>query len=106
VSWICERCGTRYPDSDGERGDGCLSCTKIVPEDADVLQEDLTEQLRIQNGILLELVYQRRRANAIFQGKPPEEAPDDNLAKYVEDNVLDLEERVDLDAVERVAETP
>ena len=33
MTWTCENCGARFPDSDGERGDGCLSCTHIVTDD-------------------------------------------------------------------------
>lgn len=29
MTWACDRCGTRYPDSAGQRGEGCLSCINI-----------------------------------------------------------------------------
>jgi len=33
MTWICENCGERYPDSAGARGEGCLSCTHIITDD-------------------------------------------------------------------------
>lgn len=41
MTWTCDRCGARFPDSGGERGNGCLSCTAIVP--VETLEEIASE---------------------------------------------------------------
>lgn len=30
MTWFCPRCEAAFPDSDGSRGDGCLTCTEVV----------------------------------------------------------------------------
>jgi hypothetical protein len=66
--------------------------------------EQLTEQMRIQNAVLLELVQEQRRANRIAMKQDPDDFSRPGTAKSIEDNVLHLEERVDLDAVRRAAD--
>jgi len=66
--------------------------------------EDLSEQLRVQNAVLLELVSTQQRANRIAMQRDPDDWPSPkSRATSVEDNVLHLAENVDVDTALRFA---
>jgi len=67
--------------------------------------EDVVEQLKIQNAVLLELVSCQQRSNRIAMGRDPDDWPSQkSRATSIEDNVLHLAESVDVDPAERFAD--
>lgn len=59
--------------------------------------ETIAEQLEIQNGVLLELVIQQERTARAVAGLDPDDFYSDRKANYVNDRVLELVEKVDLE---------
>lgn len=118
----CVKCNRHY---DRSEHDGCPHCENAdltefatdggldfeglnaIERQADALEE-LTEQLRIQNAILMEQVrtldfrIPELREHAPQEPVTPRSGR--SVAGWVEDAALDLDERVDLDAVDRASE--
>lgn len=71
---------------------------------ADAL-EDIAEQMRVQNAALVELIrtLDTRAAQDIGIEEPVSGRSGKSVAAWVEDAALDIEERVDLDAIDRAA---
>jgi hypothetical protein len=65
---------------------------------ADAL-EALTDQTRIQNALLLEIVHEQRGRRRLAEGKMPLEFSSKGAATAIEDRALELAEQVDLDSV-------
>jgi hypothetical protein len=65
---------------------------------ADAL-EALTDQTRIQNALLLEIVHEQRARRRLAEGKMPLEFSSKSAATAIEDRALELAEQVDLDSV-------
>ncbi|AXG09496.1 hypothetical protein [Haloplanus rubicundus] len=92
---------------DVDRGDGPVT-DGGGPDDferqADAL-EDIAEQMRVQNAALVELIrtLDTRAAQDIGIEEPVSGRSGKSVAGWVEDAALDIEERVDLDAVDRAA---
>lgn len=113
----CIRCNRYY---DRSEHDDCPNCShanlgefvtdggfeelNALEQQADAL-EDISEQLRIQNAALVELTRTLDKLVAVEMTGHPEDARSGrSVAGWVEDAALDVEENVDLDAVDRVAE--
>ena len=81
--------------------------TDRMRENLDILEE-IAEQQRIQNAVLFELARTLDHRLPELRKHPPEEPSNPrsgrSLASWVEDAALDLDERVDLNAVDRVSE--
>ncbi|MFD1599331.1 hypothetical protein [Halobellus rarus] len=86
---------------------GSFEELNALERQADALEE-IAEQQRIQNAALLELIRTfDHRLPELHDHPPAEPTPPRSgrsLAGWVEDAALDLDERVDLDAVDRVSE--
>jgi hypothetical protein len=80
-----------------------MSDTNPSERQADALEE-LADQTRVQNALLLELVHQQIRRRRLEEGELPHEYSEPSVAKAVEDRVLELTERVTLDDVDAVAD--
>jgi len=78
--------------------------TAVQQRQAEAL-EAIDEQLRIQNAALLRQTRALEKLVGVqFSGNPADAPTTTSLAGGVEDAALDLRERVDLDAVRRVAD--
>lgn len=77
---------------------------KALKRQADAL-ETLAEQVEIQNALLLQQNMALERLVSVqFRGNPDDAPRTASLASNTESFALDLRERVDLDAVGRVAD--
>ena len=66
--------------------------------------EDLAEQIEIQNAVLLELVHAQHRRLCVDMGKDPDRYSRESQTGFVQDNVMDLFERVDVDTARLYAD--
>ncbi|MFB6196402.1 MAG: hypothetical protein ABEI80_09530, partial [Haloplanus sp.] len=83
--------------------DGGFEELNEMERQADAL-EDVAEQLRIQNAALVELTRTLDKLVAVeMTGHPEDGRSGRSVAGWVEDAALDLEERVDMNAVDRAA---
>jgi hypothetical protein len=105
-------CPKHVDGDDVDRGDrvatdGGFEELNALERQADALEE-IAEQQRIQNAALLELIRTLDHRLPELHDHPPAEPTSprsgQSLAGWVEDAALDLDERVDLDAVARVSE--
>jgi len=100
-------------DKEIDRGEGVATDggsfeeLNALERQADALEE-IAEQQRIQNAALLELIRTLDHRLPELHDHPPAEPTSPrsgrSLAGWVEDAALDLDERVDLDAVDRYSE--
>jgi len=65
---------------------------------ADAL-EALTDQTRIQNALLLEIVHEQRARRRLAEGRMPLDFSSKGAATAIEDRALELAEQVDLESV-------
>jgi hypothetical protein len=106
-------CPKHVEGDDVDHGDrvatdgGSLEELNALERQADALEE-IAEQQRIQNAVLFELARTLDHRLPELRDHPPEEPSmprsGRSLAGWVEDAALDLDERVDLNAVDRVSE--
>jgi hypothetical protein len=90
-------------EGDGVETDGGFEELSALERQAEAL-EDVAEQMRIQNAALVELTRTLDKLVAVeMTGHPEDSRSGRSVAGWVEDAALDLEERVDLDAVHRAA---
>jgi len=98
-----QRYDVRVAVADG----GSFEKLSALERQAEALEE-IAEQQRIQNAVLFELARTLDHRLPELRKHPPEEPSNPrsgrSLASWVEDAALDLDERVDLNAVDRVSE--
>jgi hypothetical protein len=70
----------------------------VEQRQADAL-EALTDQTRIQNALLLEIIHEKRARRGLAEGKMPLEFSSKGAATAIEDRALELAEQVDLESV-------
>ena len=77
----------------------------MTAADQEVAQalQDLVDQHRIQNAVLLEIVRLLEESNA--RDRHGRELSSTSLANSVEDRALELQEAIDLDRVDKIVET-
>ncbi|QGX94991.1 hypothetical protein EI982_09405 [Haloplanus rallus] len=91
-------------EGDSVETDGGFERLNAMERQAEAI-EDVAEQMRIQNAALVELTRTLDKLVAVeMTDHPGDGRSGRNVAGAVEDAALDVEERVDLDAVDRVAE--